>query len=1161
MKNLFLFAAVIFYGTSFSQSWKDVGNYGFISGGPVIDHEIAVTKSGTPYVAYIDGNNFPFFQKWDGLNWSPVSPPFSTFCQDLEFIAKDDTLYFGVNTISNNYEVYMYANSTWTPLNHADLNSIPYDIGSASLTADETTGKLRLGLQDDNFATGREAYVYEWDGTNWNQFGNSDFCNMTGDPDILECATVSSGNYTYYISRQFDMGGAMPTKPGTDGNGIDNILTDRNNSGLGDARLFYLDESAPSTWTVIPNGADDWIGNNLGYLTMDGNTNKDPFFATRDDVVFTNIKSGRTNGLTGYSFENGYVAAEDVNDIEVKVMNSDSALVLYNMNTGSGPTCHLLKEENGAWVELGTEVTTVDQLQVELAISFYTNKPYVFYYDGSGAGVRVYNEVPAFSTSSSIFPICENATNFTVLDSMLFTDADNDSLWMFGISQNQSLVQDANIDFTRINAYDPASQNNYFSMTVDAESNITGSSSIEIYATDGLDTSLVQLIPFSIVSATTASINLPSNDICINEDTKVLPPYGSPSGGTFGGIGVYGNKLYPEQIAPGTYPLDYIYQDMNGCLDTAVTMIMLYDIPTVSISITDAQCGMTDGSVTASTSNGNPPYSFYWSSGAVTESVSNLAPNMYYMNIWDAQGCYVMEAVNVSSTGLNVSGVVTDVDCFGDTDGAINLTVSGTAPYQFFWSNGLAVEDLTGLGAGQYEVFIKDATGCTAMAGFTVNGPSEINANFSKNLATCGLTDGSLTTSVGGGNLPLNYQWYDYLASPIGTNLPSLPNIGAGEYSVTVTDNLGCTAAFNTVLGEVGGPVVVPVNVTEATCANDGAIDMSINSPFTIQSIAWNTGQSTEDISSLSPGFYAITVTDNAGCIGMSSVNLNPELPATTEICVVTVDTSTNTNLIVWEKPVSTTIDHFKIYRESSVAGVFQYVDQVPYAFESRYTDTIAYPQLRSWRYKVVTVNNCGIESIPSAIHKTIHMVTNDAGPGQYEINWDEYEGFTYPTFHVWRFTDVNGWEEIHTESFGGTYQYIDTPPSEIDLDYIVYVVPPDTCTSTLKATDYNSSRSNKNTNHSSFPGDPDPVDDTGFDDEELIVQIYPNPSEGIYQIYVNAVGHFDIEVFDLSGQLVKQANSISNQYQLNLNDFASGSYFIKIKSEKLTINKQLIKR
>lgn len=1163
MKNLLLILGILTGTLSFSQSWKDVGNYGFIGGGPLNDHEIAIAKDGTPYVAYLDWNNFPFVQYWDGTNWLMMSSPVSAASQDLEFIVKDDTLYLGVNTISNSYEVHMYAGGSWTPLDISALSSIPYQSGTAKLSIDENNGQLTLGITRVICCinSGAQSEVYRWNGTTWTTHGNTDFINMAGDPDAYEIEVVSSGNYTYYLSHQYDFGGAMPVKPGTDGNGASDILMNRDNSGTEDIRLYYIDESSPVTWTVIQNGADDWIANELDLIAMDGLTNKDPFFVARDINLSNNVKSGRTNGLTGYSFESSYSAAAIITDLDVKVMNTDSALVLFNTQTGSGPTCHVIKEENGIWQELGTEVTTVDQQQVELAISYYTNKPYVFYYDGTAAGVRVYNEVPAFATNSSVYPICENALNFTAVDSLLFTDADNDSLWIFGLSQNQSLVQDANIDFTRISAFDPASPNNYFSMTLDAEPSVTGGSNIEVYATDGIDTSIVQLIPFSIVSPTAPTITLPSNDFCINDETTLLSPYGTPLGGTFEGTGIYGNKLYPEQVAPGSYPIAYIYQDVNGCIDTTVTSISMYDIPTVALSIVDASCGMNDGSVTASTTAGNPPYSFYWSSGASTESVTNLAPNMYYMNVWDSQGCYVMEAANVSSLGLSLSGIVTDVNCFGGTNGAIDLTISGTAPYQIFWSNGLTSEDLTGLGAGQYEVFVKDATGCTAMMGFTVDGPSEINANFSKTPATCGFSDGNLVASIGGGTPPLNFQWYDNLASPIGTNSATLGAIGYGQYSVTVTDNLGCTASFNAVLGEAGGPVVVPVNVTEATCANDGTIDMSINTPFGIQSISWNSGQTTEDLSSLAPGFYAITVVDNMGCTTVSSVQLNPELPATTEICVVTVDTSTNTNLVVWEKPASTTIDHFKIYRESSVAGVFQYVDQVPYALESRYTDTIAYPQLRSWRYKIVTVNNCGIESIPSPIHKTIHMVTNDAGPGQYQINWDEYEGFAYPTFYVWRYTDINGWEEIHTEAYGGTYQHIDTPPSEIDLDYIVYVEPPSICTSSLKATDYNSSRSNKNGSSSAFPGDPEPQDDSGLNEEELYVQVYPNPSEGLFQIILNNESSFDVEVYDISGQLIIRTNSISNQMLLNLSDFASGSYLIKIKTDQVSINKQIIKR
>lgn len=1155
MKNLLLLFSLIICGTTIAQSWKDVGIYQQFST-MMIDHEIVITKSGLPYVAYIDGNNDSYIQKWDGLNWNPISSPVGSFCQDLEFIEKDDTLYFGVNTISNSYEVHMFANGSWAPLGIASLTAIPYQIGSASLSIDENTGKLTLGTTRTVCCinTGAQSEVYRWNGTTWTTHGNTDFVNMTGDPDVFENVTLSNGNYSYFFSNQYDFGGAMPVKPGN-GNGPGGILNDRDNSGNGDVRLFAIDESAPSTWNVIQNGGDDWISDFPYNIQMDGNTDKDPFFGFVSDSNYAYMVSGRPNGLSGFNFETKFLAAGDIQDFDLKVLNSDSAIFLYNETPQGPPNIHVMVEDGGTWAELGTGVHPADLQQVELAISYYTNKPYVFYFNGQG-GVRVWNEAPVFASNSTIHPICENALNFTAIDSLHFTDADNDSLWIFGTSQNQSLVQDANLTFTRLNAFDPASANNYFSLTLSAESNVTGSSNIEVYATDGLDTTLVQLIPFSIVSPTTATITLPSNDICINENTKILDQYGSPAGGTFGGVGVYGNKLYPVQIAPGVYPLEYIYQDVNGCLDTTVQNINLHDIPVVSMFKNDAQCGMTDGYVTASTTNGTPPYTFYWSSGATTESVTGLAPNMYYMNVWDAQGCYIMEAVNISSTGLSISGAVSDVDCFGDTDGAIDLTVSGTAPYKFYWSNGADVEDISGLGAGQYEVFVEDATGCLAMAGFQVTGPSELNANFSKVAATCGFTDGSLTTSIGGGTPPLNYQWYDYLAAPIGTNLPTLATIGAGQYGVTVTDNLGCTASFNSVLGEAGGPVVIPVSVTEASCANDGAIDMSINTPFGVQSISWNTGQTTEDISSLASGFYAISVTDNMGCIGMSSVNLNPELPTTTEICLVTVDTATNTNLIVWEKPASTTIDHFKIYRESSVAGVFQYVDQVPYALESRYTDTIAYPQLRSWRYKIVTVNDCGIESLPSPIHKTIHRVVNNPTPGIYEINWDEYSGFVYPTFFVWRYTDLNGWEEIHQEAFGGSYQYIDTPPSEINLDYIVYVQPPSTCTSSLKATDYNSSRSNKKYG-TFFPDD----DDSGLDESNILVQIYPNPSDGLYQITVNGISAFDLDVYDLSGKLIISANSIHKNYNLDLTDFAAGSYFIKVQSEQITINKQLIKK
>ena len=76
-------------------------------------------------------------------------------------------------------------------------------------------------------------------------------------------------------------------------------------------------------------------------------------------------------------------------------------------------------------------------------------------------------------------------------------------------------------------------------------------------------------------------------------------------------------------------------------------------------------------------------------------------------------------ALSASATGTNVS-------CYGLSNGAVNLTVSGgTAPYTYSWNNGATVEDLTSLPAGSYSVTITDDNGCTTTASATITQPAE----------------------------------------------------------------------------------------------------------------------------------------------------------------------------------------------------------------------------------------------------------------------------------------------------------------------------------------------------------------------------------------------------------------------------------------------------
>lgn len=592
-----------------------------------------------------------------------------------------------------------------------------------------------------------------------------------------------------------------------------------------------------------------------------------------------------------------------------------------------------------------------------------------------------------------------------------------------------------------------------------------------------------------------------------------------------------------------------------GCTSTDQVTVTVNQLPDIAIATTPSTCGSADGSATATINGGATPYTIYWSNGSSTSFITGLNASLYYINVTDANGCYAMDVATVSSSVISVSGIETDVDCYGDETGAINLTASGAGPLTFEWSNGATTEDISGLAAGQYEVRIEDVNGCDASASFVINQPEMIYGTINIMEASCGNADGNLDAIILGGTPSYTFQWKDADGIDIGgetsTNYAAA---AAGGYQFEIIDNNGCVQTIYTAVSETGGPIVTVDSVLASTCANDGFINIDVNSSFAISSTTWSSGQTTEDISNVGTGHYSVVVEDANTCKGALYVEVPPVLPDVQPICIVTVDTTTNTNLIIWEKPITDNIDHYRIYRESSIADVFQFVDTVSYSSASEYNDTIAYPALRSWRYQITAVDTCGVESLLSPDHKTIHVTYQDIGGGVYEVYWDEYEGFSYPDFTVWRYYEGSVWTVVNTVTYGSPMTFQETPPSTVGLDYLIEIVPPSTCTSTGKAQDYNSSRSNIST---SIGGDA-PVDGiTELGDVNL--SIYPNPSTGIFNLIFEETGTYALEVIDMSGKVIYQNVVTTNLTTIDLSEMADGPYFLKVTNDNASTTTKLV--
>lgn len=326
--------------------------------------------------------------------------------------------------------------------------------------------------------------------------------------------------------------------------------------------------------------------------------------------------------------------------------------------------------------------------------------------------------------------------------------------------------------------------------------------------------------------------------------------------------------------------------DQNGCSGTDTFNVTQPPLITPTFNITQLSCnGATDAAIDMTVTGGFGTYTFAWSNGSTDEDLSGLGAGSYTITITDANGCTVSANVDITApNAFDITADITNIVCGGTPTGAIDVTVDGgTAPYTYSWSNGTTDEDIINALAGSYTVSITDAVGCSTEATFVINETTPITSDFTTTDASCfGLFDASATADVLGGVAPYTYAW------STGDSVPSIANIGAGAYDLTVTDSIGCTAAFTVIVNEPA-PISPNALVTNVSfCADStGAIDLGPSGGTAPYSFQWNVNEAiTEDISNLGQGTYTVTITDNNLCAQIDSftVGLNDSLAVIVDV-------------------------------------------------------------------------------------------------------------------------------------------------------------------------------------------------------------------------------------------------------------------------------------
>lgn len=336
--------------------------------------------------------------------------------------------------------------------------------------------------------------------------------------------------------------------------------------------------------------------------------------------------------------------------------------------------------------------------------------------------------------------------------------------------------------------------------------------------------------------------------------------------------------------------------DANGCTESANVTISEPAILTTSTQlINHLSCYQAnDGAAYATANGGTTPYTYNWSNNTANDSISSIAAGTYVVTVTDAQNCTATDTIQITEPD-SLQSSITDtvfVSCNGGNDGSAEVTaLGGTTPYTYTWSDNQTTQTASNLSQGTYQVTVNDANGCTTISTVTITEPPLLTASISAttNVSCNGLSNGRAVVTANGGTLPYTYLWND------NQQLDTASNLSAGSYSVTVTDNKGCTATANIIINEPAQLTVSNASSTDVSCngGNDGQATVNISGGTTPYSYLWSDNQTTATANNLTEGTYTVTVTDDLGCSIIDTIIIN-EPPALSSTISSTSNISCN---------------------------------------------------------------------------------------------------------------------------------------------------------------------------------------------------------------------------------------------------------------------------
>ncbi len=518
---------------------------------------------------------------------------------------------------------------------------------------------------------------------------------------------------------------------------------------------------------------------------------------------------------------------------------------------------------------------------------------------GGGTSPYTYTWSPGAQTVNPISSLCAGSYSITI------KDANNCTLTVnYSITQPSSITP--NISSTSVTCNG--------SCNGSINSSPTGGTPSYNYTLTGPSTTITTSPPYTNLCAGTYTLIIKDANNCTSTNTiNIQQPNtlnvtavstsvscyggcdGSVSGSASGGTPPY---TYIWNIPPsgssftaavltnqcaGTYTLTVV--DGNNCSNTKTVNIVSPPDMTITATTNSTSCSYNcNGSITTTVTGGNMPYTYNWSTGATTNSITNLCSGNYTLTVTDAKNCTKTQTFTViAPPAISITTNVQNVLCFGACNGSATATATGGSPGYFYSWNTVPVTNnsvVTNLCPGNYVVTVTDSKGCVASQAISISQPSQLQANITGLQASCSSTCiGAATVTPNGGTSPYSYTW-----SPLGGNNPVATGLCIGNYTALVQDANGCTATAT-----VNVPQAIFLTLTTSgntlTCNGscNGAANVNVSGGLAPYTYTWNSSggpiSNSPNVSGLCAGGYTVIVSDNQGCQNSDSVRFTDPPP------------------------------------------------------------------------------------------------------------------------------------------------------------------------------------------------------------------------------------------------------------------------------------------